>query len=169
MVGGAVGGGPGPGRVRAAATLDAGLRAGQAGVRSARRRWRRCGAREEAAARGCRTDAWLPSSDGWATTVRGCRGACRRGGRARRADGLAGGNGRAAPARPRLGYERSRLAADSAVTCDDGWWAWEDLNLGPHPDPKIHGEQADGSTRRSAAKPGPVRVDGGRVRRRVGG
>ena len=28
---------------------------------------------------------------------------------------------------------RSRLAASSAVTCDDGWWACQDLNLGPHP------------------------------------
>src|SRR5512133_2410110 len=42
-----------------------------------------------------------------------------------------------------------------------GWWAWEDLNLRLHPDPKIHGEQADGSTRRSAVKPGPVRVGAG--------
>ena len=37
------------------------------------------------------------------------------------------------------------------------WWAWEDLNLGPHPDPKIHDEQAGGSTRRSVAEPGPSR------------
>jgi hypothetical protein len=28
---------------------------------------------------------------------------------------------------------RSRPAAGSAVTCDDGWWACQDLNLGPHP------------------------------------
>jgi hypothetical protein len=36
-------------------------------------------------------------------------------------------------------------------------WAWEDLNLRLHPDPKIHDEQAGGSTRRSAAEPGPSR------------
>jgi hypothetical protein len=28
---------------------------------------------------------------------------------------------------------RSRLAAGSAVTCGNGWWACQDLNLGPHP------------------------------------
>src|SRR5215216_7788378 len=44
------------------------------------------------------------------------------------------------------------------------WWAWEDLNLRLHPDPKIHDERAGGSTRRSAAEPGPsswVRADSG--------
>ena len=44
------------------------------------------------------------------------------------------------------------------------WWAWEDLNQRPHPDPKIDGEQAGGSTRRGAAEPGPrswVRADSG--------
>ena len=35
----------------------------------------------------------------------------------------------AAPA----GSERSQLGAGSALTCDDGWWACQDLNLGPHP------------------------------------
>jgi hypothetical protein len=35
----------------------------------------------------------------------------------------------AAPA----GSERARLAAGSALTCDDGGWACQDLNLGPHP------------------------------------
>src|SRR5919106_2276984 len=34
-------------------------------------------------------------------------------------------------------------------------WAWEGFNLRPHPDPKIHDERAGGSTRRSAAQPGP--------------
>jgi hypothetical protein len=47
--------------------------------------------------------------------------------------GGAGGDERAAPARPPAGSERSQLAAGSAVTCDDGWWACQDLNLGPHP------------------------------------
>jgi putative transposase len=37
------------------------------------------------------------------------------------------------------------------------------------PDPKIHDEQAGGSTRRSAAQPGPGRVLWCRVRRRVAG
>jgi hypothetical protein len=41
----------------------------------------------------------------------------------------------------------SRLVAGSAVTWGDGWWAYQDLNLGPHPDPKINGEQARGSIR----------------------
>ena len=36
----------------------------------------------------------------------------------------------AAPA----GSERSQLGAGSALTCDDGWWACQDLNLGPHPE-----------------------------------
>jgi hypothetical protein len=30
------------------------------------------------------------------------------------------------------------------------WWACQDLNLGPHPDPKIHGEQARGNIRGGA-------------------
>jgi hypothetical protein len=79
MVGGAVGGGPGPGRVWAAAVIDAGLpgrpggraeRPSPAAARGHGRRLHR--------PRGCR------SRDGWATTVRGCRGACRPRGRARR-------------------------------------------------------------------------------------
>jgi hypothetical protein len=37
------------------------------------------------------------------------------------------------PQRGPAGRERSRLAAGSAVTCEDGWWACQDLNLGPHP------------------------------------
>src|SRR5215211_2715960 len=68
------------------------------------------------------------------------------------------------PSAAQAGSERSRLAADSAVTCGNGWWACQDLNLGPHPDPKIHDERAGGSTRRSAAEPGPsswVRADSG--------
>jgi hypothetical protein len=34
-------------------------------------------------------------------------------------------------------------------------WAWLDLNQRPHPDPKIHGEQARGSVR---GEPGSDRV-----------
>jgi hypothetical protein len=41
------------------------------------------------------------------------------------------------PSAAQAGSERSRLAADSALTCDDGWWAWEDLNLRLHPETKI--------------------------------
>ena len=37
------------------------------------------------------------------------------------------------PSAAQAGSERPRLAAGSAVTCDDGWWACQDLNLGPHP------------------------------------
>jgi hypothetical protein len=35
-----------------------------------------------------------------------------------------------------------------------GWWAWEELNQRPHPDPKIHDEQAGGNTRLRCAEPG---------------
>src|SRR5215217_7818298 len=34
-------------------------------------------------------------------------------------------------------------------------WAWLDLNQRPHPDPKIHDEQAGGNTRLRCAAPGP--------------
>jgi hypothetical protein len=37
------------------------------------------------------------------------------------------------PSAAQAGSGRSRLAAGSAVTCGDGWWACQDLNLGPHP------------------------------------
>ena len=47
------------------------------------------------------------------------------------------------------------------------WWACQDLNLGPHPDPKIYGEQARGSVR---AEPGSDRRGAGcPVRARSGG
>ena len=42
--------------------------------------------------------------------------------------------------------ERRWLQDRDALTCGVGWWAWEDLNLRLHPDPKIDGEQAGGST-----------------------
>jgi hypothetical protein len=80
--------------------------AGQAGVRSAvagggaRAREQAGGARWPRLPRDCRPRA------GWATTVRGRRGACRPGGRARKGRWAcrryAGGDGRAAPTRPRL-------------------------------------------------------------------
>jgi hypothetical protein len=59
------------------------------------------------------------------------------------------------PSAAQAGSERSRLAIDSALSCDDGWWACQDLNLGPHPDPKINGERARGSSGRS---PDPIGV-----------
>ena len=64
-------------------------------------------------------------------------------------------------------YTSPAGAADETTSISagqSGRWAWEDLNLGPHPDPKIHDEQAGGNTRRSAAEPGPsswVRADSG--------
>jgi hypothetical protein len=109
-----------------------------------RRGWPACGApsltaalwaREQAAARGGRSGrvaaalglGWGPPR--WvvvvvpAARVDGARKdqwACRR--------GWACG-----PSAAQAGSGRSWLAADSAVTCDDGWWACQDLNLGPHP------------------------------------
>jgi hypothetical protein len=59
-------------------------------------------AQGEAAARGGRTCRVAAVGAWMATTVSGGREACRPGGRARRADGRAGGDGRAAPARPRV-------------------------------------------------------------------
>jgi hypothetical protein len=29
--------------------------------------------------------------------------------------------------------DRHRLEYRDALACDFGWWAWQDLNLGPHP------------------------------------
>jgi hypothetical protein len=96
MVGGAVGGGPGPGRAWAAAVLDAGLPGRPGGVRSARRRRLR-----EGTGGGCTgREAAVPGMGGRplcvvieapGAHVDGPGGA----------DGLAGGDGRAAPARPR--------------------------------------------------------------------
>jgi hypothetical protein len=77
-----VGGGPGPGRVRAAAVLDAGLpgRPGRRAERPSPAAARGTGggrtARLPHRPRGCRP------RDGWVTTVSGCRGACRPRGRA---------------------------------------------------------------------------------------
>jgi hypothetical protein len=123
-------------------------------------------AREGVAARGGRT-CRVAAVGGWvAATVGGGRGACRPGGRARRADGLAGGDGECGPSAAQAGSGRSRLAAGSSVTCGIGWWACQDLNLGPHPDPKIHGELAGGSTRRSRVQAGrcvPDQAAGSRV------
>jgi hypothetical protein len=127
-----------PSRSRWAAAPSSGSVNGRAGLGRATLR-RRCGHGSRLAARGgraCRVTAVL--GVGWATTVGGGCGACRRGGRAgegrwagRRDKGCGPG---AAPA----DGGRSWLAAGSTVTCGNGWWACQDLNLGPHPDPKIH-------------------------------
>jgi hypothetical protein len=54
------------------------------------------------------------------------------------------------PSAAQAGSERARLAAGSALTCDDGWWACQDLNLGPHPYQQSAGNRcADGCFRRS--------------------
>jgi hypothetical protein len=37
------------------------------------------------------------------------------------------------PSAAQAGGERAWLTAGSALTCDDGGWACQDLNLGPHP------------------------------------
>jgi hypothetical protein len=119
-----------PGRVRAAAALDAGL-PGQAKPA--------CGApmasggaraREQAAARGCAPAAalgWVRDHGAWLSW--------------RLPPGWAGPEGRWAcrrgwafgPSAAQAASERSRLAADSALTRGDGWWACQDLNLGSHP------------------------------------
>jgi len=41
------------------------------------------------------------------------------------------------PDAAQAGGGRSWLAAGSAVTCGNGWWACQDLNLEPHPETKI--------------------------------
>jgi hypothetical protein len=73
--------------------------------------------------------AWLPSSGWWATTVGGSPG----GGPAGWPPlGVQAGM-RCGPSAAQAGSGRSRLAAGSSVTCGIGWWACQDLNLGPHP------------------------------------
>jgi hypothetical protein len=124
----------GPGWVRCGAAARDRLsdQAGQAGVRSARG-WRRegtgAGRRREVAA----PAVWLPLLGWVATTVRGRRGACRPGRRGPEGPmGLPAGWA-CGPSAAQAGSERSRLAVSSAVTWGDGWWACQDLNLGPHP------------------------------------
>src|SRR5215204_3780678 len=52
------------------------------------------------------------------------------------------------------------MASSPSLTCDDGCRCpWPDSNRQPA-DPKIDGEWVGGSTRRSAAEPGPGRVCG---------
>ena len=77
--------------------------------------------------------ARLPSWAGWATTVGGGHGACGPGGRARRGQWACRRRWACGPSAAQARSERSRLAAASAVTCGNGWWACQDLNLGPHP------------------------------------
>jgi hypothetical protein len=130
---GVVGGLAGWVRAAAAALDRLSDQAGQAGGRSARG-WRRRGGhgsrlqREVAAAA-----AWLPSWAGWATTVGGGHGACRPGGRVRRGRWACRRGWACGPSAAQAGSGRSRVAAGSALTCGVGWWACQDLNLGPHP------------------------------------
>jgi hypothetical protein len=104
--------------------------AGQAGVRSARRRRLRgghgSGLQREVAA----LAAWLASSrPRWVVvTEPDARVGGPGGARGVPARGWACG-----PSAAQASSERAQLGAGSAVTCDDGWWAWLDLNLGPHP------------------------------------
>jgi hypothetical protein len=102
--------------------------------------------------RGCR------SRDGWATTVRGCRGACRPPGRARRGRWACRRGWACGPSAAQAASERSRLAANSALTCDDGWWACQDLNLGPHPYQQNAGNRC--AKRRSRRLRSTVGVEG---------
>jgi hypothetical protein len=76
--------------------------------------------------RGCRR--------GWAaTTVGGSREACRPSGRARRGRGACWREWVCGPSAAQGGSQRSRLAAGSALTCEDESWACQDLNQRPHP------------------------------------
>jgi hypothetical protein len=56
-----------------------------------------------------------------------------RGGRSRRGPGRCQWGWACGPSAAQAGGERAWLAAGSALTCDDGVWACQDLNLGPHP------------------------------------
>jgi hypothetical protein len=141
--------GPGPGCRRAAATARARLsdQAGHTGARSVRGWRRRRGqgsrSRRELAA----PAAWLPSS-GWVGDHGGWSSW-------KLPPGVARGERRWAwrwgwacgPSAAQAGSGRSRLAANSAMTCDDGWWACQDLNLGPHPYQQSTGNRC--ATRRS--------------------
>jgi hypothetical protein len=127
-----VGGGPGPGWVGRRPRVPAERPGRRAGVRSARG-WRRrcgtgggCGARWPRLPRGCRRDlGWRPRwvvvglPPGWA----GPEGPM----------GLLAGRA-CGPSAAQAGSVRSRLVADSAVTCGNGWWACQDSNLRPHPE-----------------------------------
>ena len=122
-------GGCGPRRPRLPAE-----RPGRLGRRAERRSraaalWPRRGLRREVTA----PAAWPASSAGCATTVGGRRRAGRPGGRPRRGQGRCRRGWACGPSAAQAGSECSQLAAGSALTCDDGWWACQDLNLGPHP------------------------------------
>jgi hypothetical protein len=107
--------------------------AGQAGVRGARRGRRRGGHGSRLQHKVAAPATWRPSpgwvgdhggwsspslTPGWADPEG--PGGCRRG-------------WTCGPSAAQAGGERARLAAGSAVSCGDGWWACQDLNLGPHP------------------------------------
>jgi hypothetical protein len=129
-VGGRTRAGLGAGGGRACPLSD---QAGQAGVRSARAWRRRCGHGRRLQREVAAPAAWLPTRAGWATTVRGGRGACRPGGRAWKGRSGVSTGMACGPDAAQADGGRSRLAVGSAVTWGNGWWACQDLNLGPHP------------------------------------
>jgi hypothetical protein len=63
--------------------------------------------------------------------------------------GLLGATARRAcgPTAAQAGSGYDRPGGGSALSWENRGWACQDLNLGPHPDPKINGEQARGSIR----------------------
>jgi hypothetical protein len=132
LVSGASGGRPGPGwvrrrRVPGCATSRPGRHAERpwlAAERGHRMRLRRAVAAPA---------AWLPSGAGWRPRwVVAVGSAARVGGPGGRPMGVLVGMA-CGPSAAQASSQRSRLAAGSALTCADGWWACQDLNLGPHP------------------------------------
>jgi hypothetical protein len=120
------------GRRRPRVTVD---RPGRPGRVRSTRRWRlRCGHGSRLQRELAAPAAGLLSWAGWATTVRGGRGARRPGGRAGKGRWACRREWVCGPRAAQAGSGRSRLADGSAVTCGNGWWACQDLNLGPHPE-----------------------------------
>jgi hypothetical protein len=113
--------------------LTAGDRAGLAGVRSAvasgcaAGRGAGCGARWPQRPRGRRS--WAGGRPRWVVVVVPAA----RGGRARKGQWACRRGWACGPGAARAGGGRSQLATGSAVTWGNGWWACQDLNLGPHP------------------------------------
>jgi hypothetical protein len=126
-----VGGGPGRGwDGQRRPPLPLRDQAGQAGVRSrlwlALAPWAGSRPRRELAA----AAAWLVSS-GWVGD-HGVWWSWRWPVRVATPLGVPAGMG-CGPSAAQAGSGRSRLVVGSAVTWGDGWWACQDLNLGPHP------------------------------------
>jgi hypothetical protein len=133
-----VGAGSGPGWGRRRPPRLPAERPGRPGRRAEHPSRRlRCGAREQAAARGGRHGraaavvGWVGDHGGWWS-----RGLTP-GGRTRRGPLDVPTGWACGPSAAQAYGERSRLATGSALTCGNGWWACQDLNLGPHPERKI--------------------------------